>query len=175
MTEGTKDAYQAELGRRLRGVRQQKKLTLQQVEEASGGKWKAVVIGAYERGDRAISAAKLVDLADFYDVPVAELLPSPHPDDLDEGAVDVHVSLDLTQLNGGGDPAIESVARWASTIQRQRGDYNGRVLTLRGDDVRALSVAVGLGTEEFMHQLAERGVLADPDDTTPRPGLGKAG
>jgi transcriptional regulator with XRE-family HTH domain len=68
--------YQKRLGERLRAIRQQQGLTLQEVEAVSGGKWKAVVVGSYERGDRAVSVAKLAELGDFYNVPVSELLPT---------------------------------------------------------------------------------------------------
>lgn len=157
-----KSDYQDRLGERLRAVRTQQDLTLQQVEERSQGRWKAVVIGAYERGDRAISAAKLAELADFYGVPVAELLPQPEDG---RPEVDVsrerrsHVVLDLTRLEGGADPSLEPLTRFATTIQRARGDYNGRVLTLRDEDVRALSLVLGMGIDEFIDRLAADGVL----------------
>ena len=32
------------------------------------------------------------------------------------------------------------LARYAATIQAQRGDYNGRVLSIRQDDLRTLAV-----------------------------------
>ena len=67
--------YQAALGGRLRAIRGQQGLSLQAVEEKSEGRWKAVVVGSYERGDRAISVSKLAELADFYGVPVSHLLP----------------------------------------------------------------------------------------------------
>ena len=53
----------------------QQGLSLHGVEEKSEGRWKAVVVGSYERGDRAVTVAKLAELAEFYGVPVAELLP----------------------------------------------------------------------------------------------------
>jgi transcriptional regulator with XRE-family HTH domain len=156
----TRDDYQAELGRRLRAVRQQQDLTLQQVEERSTGKWKAVVIGAYERGDRAISAAKLADLADFYGVPVSEVLPPTEPVvPVEDPGAGPRIVLDLTRLEENDDPAISAVARWAHAVQRQRGDYNGRVLTLRREDLRTLSVIAGMGTDDFVEQLSARGVL----------------
>jgi transcriptional regulator with XRE-family HTH domain len=61
--------------RKLRAIRQQQGLSLHGVEQKSGGRWKAVVVGSYERGDRAVTVQKLAELADFYGVPVAELLP----------------------------------------------------------------------------------------------------
>src|SRR6266516_4851922 len=67
--------YAKSLGARLRSIRQQQGLSLQGVEEKSAGRWKAVVVGSYERGDRAVTVSRLAELADFYRVPVAELLP----------------------------------------------------------------------------------------------------
>lgn len=156
--------YQARLGQRLRDIRNQQGMTLQEVEDASDGKWKAVVIGAYERGDRAISAAKLADLATFYSVPVAELLPEPEPRtpvNTGNGRSDP-VMLDLNRLTADGvSSQLKPISRYASTIQLQRGDYNGRVLTLRNDDVRALSVVFGVSADEFIERLDNEGVLAD--------------
>lgn len=154
--------YQRRLGERLRAIRAQQDLTLQQVEERSQGRWKAVVIGAYERGDRAISAAKLADLAAFYGVPVSELLPEPSPvvPPANAGRVQPKVVLDLEKLTGEGlSPALRPISRYAMTIQMQRGDYNGRVLTLRNDDVRALAVVLGVTSDELIDRLSGEGVL----------------
>ena len=62
--------YARALGARLRAIRQQQGLSLQGVEKKSSGRWKAVVVGSYERGDRAVTVARLAELADFYGVPV---------------------------------------------------------------------------------------------------------
>ena len=67
--------YAKALGAKLRSIRQQQGLSLQGVETKSQGRWKAVVIGSYERGDRAVTVSRLAELADFYGVPVIELLP----------------------------------------------------------------------------------------------------
>ena len=67
--------YGKALGARLRAIRMQQHLSLHGVERKSDGKWKAVVVGSYERGDRAVSVARLAELADFYGVPVGDLLP----------------------------------------------------------------------------------------------------
>lgn len=155
--------YQRRLGERLRSIRLQQGLTLQQVEDRSGGRWKGVVVGAYERGDRAISTSKLAELADFYSVPVSELLPEPAAGPLRTPTESPSrpVRLDLTRLiRPEVTPGLQPLSRYAATIQRQRGDYNGRVLTLRSEDVRALAVISGLSADEFVEQLAGAGVLA---------------
>jgi len=58
--------YARALGSRLRAVRSQQRLSLHGVERKSGGKWKAVVVGSYERGDRAVSVARLAGVVEFY-------------------------------------------------------------------------------------------------------------
>ena len=72
--EGNRE-YAKALGARLRAIRAQQHLSLHGVERKSGGRWKAVVVGSYERGDRAVSVQRLAELAEFYGVPVGELLP----------------------------------------------------------------------------------------------------
>ena len=64
-----------ELGFRLRTARLQAGHSLGQVEKHSGGRFKAVSIGSYERGDRAITVQKITDYADWLGVPVSALIP----------------------------------------------------------------------------------------------------
>src|SRR3954470_17140937 len=66
--------FSREVGVRLRAVRRQRRLSLDDVERASGGRWSASAIGAYERGSRNLSLPRLQELAEFYDVPMSMLL-----------------------------------------------------------------------------------------------------
>jgi transcriptional regulator with XRE-family HTH domain len=153
--------YQRRLGSRLRAIRQQQGLTLQQVEELSNGRWKAVVVGSYERGDRAVSVAKLAELSEFYNVPVSELLPKDEISAISISTSPARVMLDLRRLSRPDlDPDLRPVSRFAHTIQLQRGDFNGNVLTIRGEDLRALSVIYGTDPEELVLRLDDEGVLA---------------
>ena len=152
--------YAKALGGKLRAIRQQQGLSLHGVEQKSGGRWKAVVVGSYERGDRAVTVQKLAELADFYGVPVAELLP--------EGSGVRHeaagkIVLDLEKLYDVAGEALEYVARYARAIQQQRGDYNGRVLSIRADDLRSLAIVYDESTSSLVERLNEHGVLVtDP-------------
>jgi transcriptional regulator with XRE-family HTH domain len=76
--EAARVAYARAVGSRLRAMRKQMRLSLQAVEAMSEQEFKASVLGAYERGERAISVPRLQRLAKLYDVPVDQLLP---PDD----------------------------------------------------------------------------------------------
>ena len=153
--------YQRKLGARLRAIRQQQGLTLQRVEELSEGKWKAVVVGSYERGDRAVSVAKLSELGEFYNVPVSELLPKDDLPAAQSSAPPSRVMLDLRRLSRSDlDPELRPVSRFAHTIQLQRGDFNGNVLTIRGEDLRALSVIFGTEPGDLVNRLEDEGILA---------------
>jgi transcriptional regulator with XRE-family HTH domain len=67
--------YGQKVGDQLKAVRRQRRLTLRDVETASGQEFKASVLGAYERGERAISVPRLQRLASFYGVAADRLLP----------------------------------------------------------------------------------------------------
>lgn len=154
--------HQRRIGARLRSIRNQQGLSLAEVQERSQGRWKAVVVGAYERGDRTITIARLQELAGFYGVPLADLLPQPRDDGSDTaGTADRHV-LDLRQLRyatTNGDRALLPVARFAAQVSRQRGDHNGRVLTIRGADLEMLAYTAGHAPEDLIRHMRRIGAL----------------
>lgn len=75
MSSASEKAYAKAVGAKLREVRQRLGLSLTDVEQKSGGIWKAVVVGSYERADRAVTIARLAALCAFYGVPVSDVLP----------------------------------------------------------------------------------------------------
>ncbi|HEX3394771.1 MAG TPA: helix-turn-helix transcriptional regulator, partial [Acidimicrobiales bacterium] len=74
-SETPASTYARRVGERLRAIRRQKALSLQEVEAVSDQEFKASVLGAYERGERVISVPRLQRLAHLYLVPVDQLLP----------------------------------------------------------------------------------------------------
>jgi transcriptional regulator with XRE-family HTH domain len=148
-----------EIGTRLRRIRQQQQLSLADVQERSDGRWKAVVVGAYERGDRAVTITRLAELADFYGVPLVDLLPQPRSVRDERTAEPGRVTLDLTRLARAVSQEAEAVARFADQVRRHRGDHNGRVLTLRGGDLETIALAVGQEPGAVRAALQRDGVL----------------
>jgi transcriptional regulator with XRE-family HTH domain len=166
--------YAVTVGARLRAIRGQKRLSLQEVEARSREEFKASVLGAYERGERAISVARLQRLARFYQVPVDQLLPGddgpafgPRPGD---GAPDFAglrsvpaparpLRIDLSAIARLADGA-EAVllTRFVRLIQVQRGDFNGQVLTLRGSDLVAIACILDVAPEAVAGRLDDLGV-----------------
>jgi transcriptional regulator with XRE-family HTH domain len=62
---------------RLRTIRKSRGWTLHDIENRTGGSIKAVVMGSYERGTRAISLARALELANLFAIPISELLSEP--------------------------------------------------------------------------------------------------
>ena len=168
-------AYAGKVGTRLRAIRRQKRLSLQDVEAASGQEFKASVLGAYERGERAISVPRLQRLARFYRVPVDQLLPGddgpdfgPRPGDGDllidltqarAARMEGSVKLDLAAMESTEGTDAEMLARYLRMIQVQRGDFNGRVLTVRRDDLRAIACILDVTPDLAIDRLEGLGVL----------------
>ena len=151
--------YAKALGARLRAIRTQQGLSLHGVEEKSHGRWKAVVVGSYERGDRAVTVQRLSELADFYGVPVSELLPEGGPAAAGAAEPAPRLVIDLEQLSTVPAQQSAPLARYAATIQSQRGDYNGRVLSIRQEDLRSLAVIYDASPSQLTDQLIGWGVL----------------
>ena len=171
--EKTSLAYAKRVGDRLRAIRKQKDLSLQDVEQASREEFKASVLGAYERGERAISVPRLQRLAKFYNVPVDRLLPGDVP--LEGAEVlsltgeeepgprvfrddDERIRIDLQRLDHLQTPERQLLSRYLHTIQMQRQDYNGRVLTIRREDLRAIACMFELSPESLRRRLDDLGV-----------------
>jgi len=149
------------VGQRLRAIRQAQGMSLADVEERSGGRWSASAVGAYERGFRNLSLPRLAALAKFYRVPVSVLLGEPHP--LATTGTGTKIVLDLDALRKV-DPSAP-IQRFVRSIIEARRDYNGRVLSLRSDDLKALCTLVGGDIPTGIAQLRSWGVMLDGPDT----------
>lgn len=102
------DDFNFALGQRLRAARRHRGWSLGDVEANTGGEFKASVVGAYERGERAISVQRFVSLSDVYNTPASELLPVPSDPDL---------VIDLDALAGEDGDLVD---RYLAAIQMMR-------------------------------------------------------
>jgi transcriptional regulator with XRE-family HTH domain len=160
--EAVEPSFSIEVGQRLRSVRRIRGLSLDDVERESGGRWSASAVGAYERGFRNLSLPRLRDLAQFYDVPMGVLLGE---EDLAGGnRAQGRLVLDLVAL--GTVPEAESVLRYLRSIILERGDYNGRVLSIRRDDLRAICSLLRTDEATTLEKLAAWGALGEGEGAT---------
>jgi transcriptional regulator with XRE-family HTH domain len=156
------EGYAKALGARLRAVRKEQQLSLLGVEKKSSGKWKAVVVGSYERGDRAVSVRRLQELAEFYDVSVSDLLP-PEPATA-PGArtapASSRIVLDLHRVASLTDPDADTLKRFVVSIQFQRAALGNRTLGVRQEDLRALALMYDCSVPALTKRLIGWQVLA---------------
>ena len=130
---------------------------------------------AVGRGERSISVPRLQRLARYYNVPVDQLLPRDIDIDLTgateavEGDADYgrrsvwgegteKVTIDLTAFERLTEPEADMLQRYLKMIQVQRQDFNGRMLTIRGDDMRAIACLFGTDTDGIVRRLDDLGL-----------------
>ena len=147
--------YSVQFGERLRAIRKQKRLSLHDVEAQSNQEFKASVLGAYERGERALSLPRLDRLAQFYRVPVDQLLPrrADDPTGDDPSGIKPKLAIDILKLSQLSGAPFEMVTRFMRMIQVQRQDFNGRVLTIRADDKRAIAAMLDIPVDQVALRL----------------------
>lgn len=135
---------------RLRDIRKSKGWSLQDVERHSNGKWKAVVIGSYERGDRAISLKKAISLMQFYQVPITELFP-----DVTTQVSVRSISVNLNKLTNSSEVKSQVLQRFTKSIINRRRDWNGQILTIRANDLQFLALQVEKSESDTLDWLIE--------------------
>lgn len=116
------------LGERLRAARRHRGWSLHEVEKRSEQEFRSSVLGAYERGERAISVQRLHRLASLYRVDVAHLIPTETGESPPES-----VTIDLDAV-GSVDPEISDVIdRFLVAIQMRRRGGTAEMTVRRAD------------------------------------------
>lgn len=159
---GVTPTYNELVGARLRSIRKQRGLSLQDVQRLSGGEFKAAVVGAYERGERSLSLPRLHRLAAFFQVPITQFLPQEETGEtpvipLPSGGV----TIDLNRIESLTGTEADIFDRFLRSIQMMRQDFNGKVLTIRRDDLRLLALLLDEPEDAFKKRLTELGLTTD--------------
>lgn len=129
---------------RLRKIREAKGLTLNQAAALSGGEISAMALGSYERGDRTITANKLIALSALYNLPVSELFASSK-----DMPTNRTITLDLRAIANSSEEYIPKVLPIVRAIAQQRGDWNGEVISLRTTDIGNFAIFAGVTKSEI--------------------------
>ena len=167
MSDDVPLSYARAVGERLRNLRRQRGLSLLAVEETSGREFKASVLGAYERGERIISVLRLQRLAQLYRVPVDQLLPRSQSqanlNGVGSGSSGTDGSeppmrIDLVKLAELEAPETEPIRHYVAMIQVQRGDFSGRAITMRHEDLEALGRVFERDEASMRARLADLGL-----------------
>lgn len=98
-------------------------------------------MGSYERGARAISVARAIEIANLFAIPLSELLEEPRPK---ESGNDDLIIFDLRRLHKTevqiSTPEISKLKIFVRAICAKRRDWNGEVLTIRSGDLDILTL-----------------------------------
>jgi len=135
---------------RIRHIRESRHLTLTQAAKLSKGQVSAIALGSYERGDRSVSAQKLITIANLYEVPISELFEAPRSFMPEE-----RISIDLRKILITSNPVAQKITEVLRNIARMRGDWNGEVISLRAQDISNFQVFTGLSTDEIKQVIAD--------------------
>lgn len=133
-----------QLQARLRSIRESQGLTLSQVAAMSNGRVSAIALGSYERGDRAISAHKLLEISKIYQIPVTELFKAP-----EKTLASGRVIIDLRKLRESSDECSQRFNAILENIAAMRNDWNGELLSIRGSDIASLQAFAGFSADQL--------------------------
>lgn len=151
------------VSQRLRAIRHSRSMSLLDVELESGGLIKAVVLGSYERGSRALSVKRAIQLAEFYEVPVHHLFGSPSADSIenpDQLLIDVRRMKKCAEsINPNEMIYLQTLARFLTHIQNKREDWNGEIISLRIRDLEPIAVFLGITQKTLFSWLQEQRLL----------------
>ena len=153
------------LGLALRALRLARNWTLNDFEQASGGKIKAVVIGSYERGSRSITVSKLQAITTIYGVPITAVLSVGNENSF---AVSDNVIIDLRRLRNILETTtsrnLENLNTFITGIVNTRKDYNGEILSLRTSDLEFLAIMASSNIEAMTAEFASLKVFFTAKD-----------
>ena len=97
---------------------------------------------------------------------VSERAFAPRPGSAGAGVGGDNVTIDLTQLERVSEPEAELLSRYLRMIESQRRDFNGRMLTIRRDDVRAIGYICGQGARQLVRRLDQLHLLLGRERVT---------
>ena len=148
---------------RIRAHRKARSLTLNDIERLSNGSIKAVVMGSYERGSRAISLARTIDIANLFAIPLSDLIEEralPFSNISGPVVFDLRKLKDLsTKSERRNYPEICKINDFLNAICARRRDWNGEVLTLRSSDFDTLTLILAMPTSRVEAFVKEEGLL----------------
>ena len=120
-------------------------------------------MGSYERGTRAISVARAIEIANLFAIPLSELLEEPRAK---EGRNDGLIIFDLRRLHRTeilkSSPEISKLMILVSAICAKRRDWNGEVLTIRSGDLDTLTLVLERDISDVREFLDRSQLLLQP-------------
>ena len=130
---------------------------MHEVETRTAGSIKAVVMGSYERGTRALSLARTIEIAELFAIPIANLLGDFSRTNSSASGTLTIDQRRLAQLTANNsEEKITILNSYISAIAARRGDWNGEVLTLRASDFDTLTLVFQTSLNDLKSWLSQQ-------------------
>ncbi len=152
--------YAELVGEKLRRLRQDRSLSLQEVCERSGGSFVVSTLSAYERGKRSLSLERLYELASIYGQSPMSLLDVEDDTEFQRtlsrnGALRIR----LDSLERLAPEEREPLEKYLEFLRQLRNDPAQEMLTIRKDDLAYLSGLYGVRPQALKDYLENEGIL----------------
>ena len=144
---------------RLRTIRKSRGWTLHDIESRTAGSIKAVVMGSYERGTRAISLARALELANLFAIPISDLLNEPNlRSDENPRSRRFDQRRIGKLLSESEDERLGKLNNFLVAIAQRRGDWNGEILSLRSSDLDTLTLILEMSQNQLTNWLRQENI-----------------
>jgi len=144
---------------RLRTIRKSRGWTLHDIEDRTGGSIKAVVMGSYERGTRAISLARALELANLFAIPISDLLSEPNLRNYENPHFRRFDQRRIGKLlSESDDERLGKLNNFLVAIAARRGDWNGEILSLRSTDLDTLTLILEMSQSQLTDWLRQENI-----------------
>jgi transcriptional regulator with XRE-family HTH domain len=158
--ENRQHRYAELVGDKLRKLRQERGLSLQEVCDRSGGSFVVSTLSAYERGKRSLSLERLLELSDIYGISPPVLLDVEGNGDMQGSlgrSAPLRVNLEnLSKLSSGERRPLENYIQFLKNL---RNDPAREILTMRKDDLDYLATLYGVRPQMLKDRLVSMGVI----------------
>jgi transcriptional regulator with XRE-family HTH domain len=152
--------YPELVGEKLRRMRQDRGLSLQEVCAKSGGSFVVSTLSAYERGKRSLSLERLCELAEIYGQTPMSMLDIEAGSEFQRSVTSngpLRISLDnLQRLRPEERRPLET---YLAFLRELRNDPSREMLTIRKEDLAYLSALYGVRPQALKDYLEKEGIL----------------
>lgn len=145
-------SIRSQVGLGLKRARLARGWTLRTAAVASDGRFAATSIAGYERGERAISLERFIELCRLYGVTPERLLAAVERVASDRAPTVVEVS----RIERLAEPYRPVIAGFVDVVLTRREETRSDSVTLRAADVQVLASATGVTSDELIDRLAPR-------------------
>ncbi len=148
------------VGEKLRRLRIDRGMSLQEVCDRSGGSFVVSTLSAYERGKRSLSLERVLELAEIYGVSPTALIEVEESAELTPNlSRNRPLRIRLDHLERLTDEERRPLENYLEFLRNLRNDHGSQILTIRKDDLEYLSGLYGLRPQVLKERLESEGII----------------